>query len=226
MKNLTTVTTLTLVSTSLLLATAASALAEPSDAAPRGVPAPSNALELTLGTTYSRGTGDLGDGLPSVEDVAGPGNGMKASIGWRATPNFLIGGYVGVTGFGDSNSWSKNAAAASAGFKADWHFQPAASFDPWVSVGTGVKVLQIDMTDNTRTLTLTGLELASVELGVDYRVTPRFAIGPVIGASATMFDHKYYDKMTDEAVALDDKKVNWTFTLGLLGRFDVFGTTR
>ena len=32
--------------------------------------------------------------------------------------------------------------------------------------------------------------------------------------------------MTDNAVALDDKTVNWTFSAGLVGRFDMFGTKR
>jgi hypothetical protein len=41
-----------------------------------------------------------------------------------------------------------------------------------------------------------------------------------------MFDHQYYDKMSDNAVELDAKKVNWTFSAGLVGRFDVFGTRR
>ena len=227
MKNLSTAITLSLVSSSLLLATAATAVAEPSDAsAHRTMPAASHALELTIGSTFARGAGDLGGGLASVQDLAGPGNGIDMSIGWRATPNLSIGGYANLLVFGESGEWSKNAGSLAAGIKADWHFLPAASLDPWVSVGTGVKVLEFEKSDTARTLTLTGVELAKVQVGADYRISPRFAIGPVIGASATMFDHKYYDKMSDDAVELDDKQVNWTFSAGLLGRFDVFGTAR
>ena len=222
MKNLISVS---LVSTSMLLATAATALAEPGDpSANRTMPAVSNALELTIGALYAQGTGDLGGDLPSVEDVAGPGAGLEASIGWRVTPELLLGGYTNLSGFGDSDDSNNGAVSFSAGIEADWHFLPAAELDPWISLGTGVKFLGIEDGDNDRALT--GLELAKVQVGVDYRLSPHFAIGPVIGASATMFNHQYDDKMSDDAMEIDGKEVNWTFSAGLLGRFDTFGTTR
>jgi len=223
MNNLSTVIT-SLVSTSILLATTAAALAEPSDALNlRTMPAASNALELTIGASYAQGTGDLGGDMGTMQDV-GPGGGVEASIGWRATPNLSIGGYANFVGFGDSDGSSNAVVTASAGLKVDWHFLPAASIDPWVSVGTGVKLLGIENGDDH--LALTGFELAKVQVGVDYRVNGHFAIGPVIGASATMFTHRTEDVMSDDALELDDKKVNWTFSAGLVGRFDVFGTTR
>ena len=222
MNNLSTVIT-SLVSTSILFATAATAMAEPTgDLHQRTIPAASNALELTIGASYAQGTGDLGGGFRSVEDLAGPGGGLEASVGWRAAPNLSIGGYVNLSGFGDSDMSSDDVVTASTGIKADWHFLPAAAIDPWVSVGTGVKMLGIRSGD--RDLALTGFELAKVQVGVDYRVNRQFAIGPMIGASATLFTHQHEDVMSDDGMELDDKKVNWTFSAGLIGRFDVFGT--
>jgi len=225
---MTNLTTLALVSASLLFATTTAALAEPGGASiPSTTPAAANALELTLATSYSRGAGRLGGDLPSAQDIAGPGSGLVASIGWRATPNLSIGGYLGVSAMGASGSWTKTAVALTAGLKADWHFLPAASLDPWVSVGTGLKAMEIDKSpDLDRTRTLTGLELINVQIGLDYRFSPHFALGPVIGASAAMFDHQYFDKMSDASAPLDGKKVSWTFSAGVLGRFDLLGTTR
>ena len=212
--------TTTILSLSLLLATTTTtALAETEAAsASDAMPAADNALELTMGAHFAQGAGDLGGDLPAVQDVAGPGIGLEAAIGWRVNANLLLGGYVNLSGFGDSNDASKGAVTFAAGIKADWHFQPASDRDPWISLGTGVKFLGIEDGDKDRALT--GLELAKVQVGLDYRLSPRFAIGPVLGASATMFNHQYDDTMSDDAMAIDDKAINWTFSAGILGRFD------
>lgn len=225
MKNLSSVITLSLVSTSILLATAATALAQPTETSvQRTMPAVHNALELTIATAYSQGTGDLGGDLGAVKDVAGAGGGFEAGIGWRITPNLMIGAYTNLLGFTDSGDSNSDAVTLAAGLKADWHFMPAAALDPWVSLGTGVKFLGIENGDTDRGLT--GLELAKLQVGVDYRVSPGFAIGPVIGASAAMFNNYYDDVESDDAMEINDREVNWTFSAGVMGRFDAFGTTR
>lgn len=217
-----TIVTVSLVTSTLLAA--GTALAQPTEVSTsRSIPAISNALEVAIGGSASQGSGGLGDGM-EVEDVAGAGGGLEMSVGYRATPNLLIGGYASLAGFGDPDVSSKGAVTASTGIKADWHFLPAASIDPWVSVGAGLKFMGIE--DGETDHALTGLELGKFQVGVDYRVSPRFAIGPVIGASATLYTHAYDDVMSDDGVELDDKKVNWTFSAGFLGRFDAFGSTR
>lgn len=180
-------------------------------------PAPSNALELTLGTGLARGTGDLGDDLPAADDRAHSGLNLEASIGWRATRHLAIGAYLNLTGFGNPDDSAQGAFAGSAGIQATWHVSPAAAHDPWISLGTGVKVLALEDGDDKRTLT--GVELARIQLGVDYRLSPRFAIGPVIAASASLFDRQYIGD-SDDAMELHDQRVNWTFSAGVLARFD------
>lgn len=202
----------------MLLSTAA--LADGSVSERDTMPAASNALELTIGMLFSQSHGDLGGDLPAIEDVAGPGAGFEGSIGWRITPNLLLGGYANVSGFSDTDDSNKGAGSFTAGIKADWHFKPTASVDPWISLGTGVKVLGIEDGDNDRALT--GLELAKVQVGVDYRFSKSFAIAPVIGASASVFNHQYDDN--DDAMRIRDREIHWTFSAGLLGRFDTLGS--
>ena len=48
----------------------------------------------------------------------------------------------------------------------------------------------------------------------------------MIGVSATQFNTQYDDKMSDDAMNIDDKEINWTFSVGVLGRFDMLGATR
>jgi hypothetical protein len=218
--------TVSLVSTSFLLAIAGTAAAQPSDtsATAAAPPAIGNALELTLATSFSQGTGELGGNLPAVKDVAASGVGLEGSIGWRINPNLMIGAYGSVAGFGDRDNSDNGVVTLAAGLKADWHFQPAAAWDPWVSLGTGVKFMGIEDGEDDRALT--GFEIAKVQLGVDYRLSPTFAIGPVIGASAAMFNSQYDDVESEVAMEIDDKQLNWTFSAGVMGRFDAFGTTR
>ncbi len=110
------------------------------------------------------------------------------------------------------------------GIKADWHFLPANYVDPWISLGAGIKG---QWTGDREELerTVIGVELAKAQLGVDFRVNRSFAIGPVIGASATLNTHED-TSMTSAFEEIDDKKVSWTFTAGVLGRFDLLGTRR
>jgi hypothetical protein len=112
-----------------------------------------------------------------------------------------------------------DVVGASVGLKSDLHLRPTRNIDPWISAGGGMRYLWIDQ-NNTRTTTLRGLDLARVQLGIDYRINPRFAISPYVGATATMYLDKN-DSMTSGYQDLDDKQISWSFNSGLLGRFDL-----
>ena len=65
-----------------------------------------------------------------------------------------------------------------------------------------------------------GLELAKLQLGVDYRLAQAIAISPMIGADLSMF-------LTESSPAsrsfsnITDPKVNTFVFGGLMGRFDI-----
>src|SRR6185312_15295592 len=72
------------------------------------------------------------------------------------------------------------------GVAADWHFQPSAhAFDPWVSLGIGWRGYWIN--GNVGITSQQGLELAKLQVGVDYRVDRVVALSSVIGADLSMF---------------------------------------
>ena len=92
-------------------------------------------------------------------------------------------------------------------------------------IGAGMQSLDLGIeTEDDREQSFTGLELAKLQVGLDYRVSPRFAIGPVLGVSASMYRTQYDDAMSENARNIDDKSVNWTIALGVQGRYDAFGT--
>ena len=212
----------TLSLSSLVLAAGGVATAQPRETITDEVPVMTDALEITIGGSYAQGAGELG-GTMSSADIQNPGGGADVSIGVRVTPNLTIGAYGTINGFAD-NGASQDAATASAGAKADWHFSPSAPTDPWLSLGAGVKTLwsgDRDVLDGT----LFGVEVAKAQAGVDFRLTPWFSVGPAVGASVTVYTHET-DAMSDSYESIDNKDVNVTLTAGLQGRFDLFGRTR
>src|SRR5262249_29212324 len=87
---------------------------------------------------------------------------------------------------GDMVTMSSTTSTATAGIFADWHFRPGRSMDPWLGLSTGWRGLWI-VPDTGKNTSLQGLEVAHLQVGLDYRITPEIAIAPVIGASMAIF---------------------------------------
>jgi hypothetical protein len=180
-----------------------------------------NALELTIGTGYAQGFGEIGTNLPKLTDVGQPGGALQIGVGYRVVPELTLGVYGAGAMFsrGDQVNNSANLYSAAAGAQADWHFLPSAhQLDPWVSLGTGWRGYWINTDQGTTALH--GLELAKLQLGVDYRVARTVALSPVVGADLSMF-------LTESNPAsqgfsnITDPKVNTFVFAGLMGRFDI-----
>jgi hypothetical protein len=180
-----------------------------------------SAVELTIGTGYAQGFGDIGANRPTLTDVAQPGGAVQIGVGYRVVPQLTLGIYGAGSMFsrGDQVDTSTNLYSAAAGAQADWHFLPAEhQFDPWVSLGTGWRGYWIH--GDQGTTSLHGLELAKLQVGVDYRLGRAVAISPLIGADLSMF-------LTESSPSsptfsnVTDPKVNTFVFAGLLGRFDI-----
>jgi len=188
------------------------------------VPAVQNGFEIGVATGYTQGGGKLGGNMGSLEDVSGPGGTVELDLGYRIFPQLSLGAYGTFAKFqhGDSISSSTDVVGATAGVQGVLHFRPAQSVDPWVSLGTGWKGLWLDPASG-KTTSLQGLELARLQVGVDYRLSRDIAIAPVIGGSISTFISQDSD-MTTDLTEINDKKVNFTGFAGLSGRFDLGGS--
>jgi len=127
----------------------------------------------------------------------------ELQIAYRIIPELALGafGTYGQFAKGEPMMANTDVRSVSAGLFADWHFRPARSLDPWIGLATGWRGLWI-VPPQGKTASLQGLELARLQVGLDYRVSREVAIAPVL-----------------------DPNVNAFFFAGLQGRFDVFGTT-
>jgi len=189
---------------------------------PRATGAPERAFEIGLGLGYSQGVGDIGGGSPTLSDLTHGGGEVQLDLGYRINRNWLVGVYgtggkysLGNLTPGDSDVWS-----ATAGVQANYHVLPGDQWDPWVGLGAGWRGHWI--TKPGASDTRHGLDLARVQVGVDYRVSPEFSISPYLGASATMFLTQSLAQQGGFS-NVPDPSVNFFFAGGLMGRFDVLG---
>lgn len=223
MKSMKLVPALSLLVPALAYAQPASETVEDSAGFDHAVAPVRNAFEIGVSTGYAQGAGKLGGDMGSLEDVSGPGGLVELNLGYRIIPELSVGAYGTFSKFqkGDDLASDTDVLGATAGIQAAWHFRPARSVDPWVSLGGGWKGLWLDP-GSGKTTSLQGLELARLQIGADYRVSPDVAITPVIGGSLSMFVSQD-SPMTNDLTEIQDKEVNFTGFAGLAGRFDLGG---
>ena len=206
-----------------LISTAALADVEASDSAvTKRLGAVHNALEIAVGAGYAQGTGDIADNMASVGDLSGAGGTGELKIGYRIIPELAIGAYGTLAAFAEGDQVdNSNVMGATAGVFADWHILPAEELDPWIGLSSGWRTLWVDP-DSGKGETLQGLELARLQVGLDYRITPEVAIAPVVGGALSMFV-AHDGPGTDGYDEIDDQSVGVFFFGGVQGRFDLLG---
>jgi len=180
-----------------------------------------DSLELTIGTGYAQGFGEIGTNQPKLTDVGQPGGAVQIGVGYRLIPPLTLGLYGSGAMFSraDQVDGSTSLYSSTAGVQADWHFLPSQQeFDPWVSLGTGWRGYWIH--NDQGTTSLHGLELAKLQVGVDYRVARTVAISPLIGADVSMFLTQA-SPTSPSFSNISDPQVNTFVFAGLMGRFDL-----
>jgi hypothetical protein len=193
------------------------------DALDHHVAAPASAIEIGIATGYTQGVGPIGGGMLHVEDISKAGGAVELDAMYRINPTLAVGAYGSFSKYatGDQIDNQTDILGATAGIQAAAHLRPARSVDPWVSLGTGWRGLWLSPQSGKST-SLQGLELARLQLGVDYRVNENVAIAPVIGGSLNLFVSED-SPMTTSYTEIADKKVNFIGFAGLAGRFDLGG---
>ncbi|MDB5220118.1 MAG: hypothetical protein JWO86_8045 [Myxococcaceae bacterium] len=183
-----------------------------------GVPAPAQALELTVGTGWTQGFGNLSSGV-GMPSVAHEGIGVDASAGYRIDPHFAlsIGGQ-----YQELNAQASSAArGATATIAGQYHMAPYTRLDPWLELGSGYRGLWlVPSVANTPTNLVHGWQIARARLGFDVRLSPDIAIAPVIGADATMF---LFQDIGGNNSAIGSPAVSTFVFAGLQGRIDLGG---
>lgn len=184
-------------------------------------PAPSEALELKLGTGYAQGFGSVAPARP-LSDVVGAGLAVNADIDYRLTPWLSLGFEGQYQQFtSEQNSAARGAALD---FAATYHFQPIARGDPWVRLGSGYRWL---WENNPQGATgswaeRNGFDLLTAKFGYDVRSSEDVALGPLVGAGLTTF---VWEQFSGSGMHLLSSVQVGTFLFaGLQARFDIGGS--
>lgn len=187
--------------------------------------APRNAFEVQLGAGWGQGFGGIGTGSPAVDELSGAGGTLQLTLGYRVTPHFMIGVYGTGSQFkrGGSTVAGTDVRSSTAGLQADFHFRPMRVVDPWLSISTGWRGMWVSP-DVGESTSLHGLQLARLQIGVDFRASPGVAIAPVFGADASMFLSQNGPAQQGFS-NVGDPRVNFFLFGGLQARFDIGGTT-
>ena len=183
-----------------------------------------NAFEIAIAAGYTQGVGDVGAGVPSLTNSGGPGTSLELDLGWRIDPHFLVGVYGTGAWFsnGDAPGNAFNNWSATAGVQGNYHFLPGENLDPWIGLGAGWRGYWINRPQGRDSRH--GIDLARLQVGVDVPVTPGVTIAPFVGATATLF---LTQQLAQDISFSDirDRKVNVFFNAGLMGRFDLLGSS-
>jgi hypothetical protein len=188
----------------------------------RPLAAATHSVELTIGTGYAQGFGDVGNGQAKLTDVSQGGGAVQLGVGYRVLPSLTLGVYGSGSMFsrGDQVDTSTNIYSGTAGVQTDWHFLPRLSeYDPWVSIGSGWRGYwtSADQGNNT---SMQGVEWAKLQIGVDYRIDQAVAISPVVGADLTTF-FTQSTPTSNGFTNITNPTVNTFVFAGVQGRFDI-----
>ena len=197
---------------------------EVNDKSARPLEAATHSVELTIGTGYAQGFGDVGTGQPKLTDVSQGGGALQLGVGYRLLPSLTLGVYGSGSMFsrGDQVDTSTNIYSGTAGVQTDWHFLPRHSeFDPWVSLGSGWRGYWTSAEQGSSSGTSTqGVEWAKLQIGVDYRIDQAVAISPVIGADLTTF-FAQSTPTSNGFSNISSPTVNTFVFAGVQGRFNI-----
>jgi hypothetical protein len=186
------------------------------------VPAPSKAFELQLSAGYTQGFGNI---FPNhaINDVAGGGLGVTASIGYRYSPlvSFEVEGQYQAyssENFGTSDGLDVNAGVT-------LHARPFRRGDPWLRVATGYRWLWLSNAvpgpfvgeTVTGNVGFSGWDVINARIGYDVRSSGGVAWAPFVGANLQTF-------IWANSTALSTVQWGTFLYAGLQARFDAGGT--
>jgi hypothetical protein len=186
--------------------------------------APADAFEIGVQGGYTQPFGDVQRNR-SFRDFANAGGAVALDLGWRFTPYVSLGLLSqyheqvvdrNVVGEADLRGFAGT-------IQGTFHFMPYGVLDPYLTLGTGYRVLWESFPGADNDVLTHGFQLARAMLGVDFRVSDSLALGPVAGADLNLFLWENPEGGTTRSRALDDPRPSTFVFAGLAARFDVGG---
>jgi hypothetical protein len=209
------------------LAVAASAPARASD---------DSGLTLGLRASYALPLGEAGGGA-DLADLTTGAVPVQIELGWRFDRHWQAGAYFAWGPTMDGSDARAQLRAMGArdvsghfeqrlGVQGIYSLLPSHRFAPWVGLSAGyewTRYADAKLSDGKEIeVGLRGLE-AALHVGADYRVTPRFAVGPFASFSVGQYRARltWVEDGEDSVRRLGDRGLHEWLQLGVKGTFDL-----
>jgi hypothetical protein len=186
--------------------------------------APRGALELGINGGYTQPFGEIQDGR-AIMDTVDAGGAFGLDAGVRINPQwaFTLGGQYHESMVDDRlNSATTDVRGLALTLGATLHMMPFEAIDPFVSLGTGYRMLWTIESGPQNDRMTHGFQVARAQVGVDFRIARDLAIGPVIGADLNVFVWENPEgPLGNERLA--NVRPSTFLYAGIGGRFDLGG---
>lgn len=170
-------------------------------------------IELGVRAGYGVPLGKAGDNTNLSDQVKGMVP-LWVDLGYRFDPNWYFGGFFQYGfGFVPSIASAPGAPCSIAGVSCSvndlrfglnvhYHFRPAETFDPWLGVGAGYEILNLSgsATGVSVSASTRGFEFGNVQLGLDFKISPAFGVGPFAAFTIAQF--------SDNSASLNGRDLN------------------
>jgi hypothetical protein len=181
------------------------------------VPAPNNALELKVGTSYTQGFGRVAP-MRSISDVAGVGIGVNVDADYRVNSLWSMGVQGEFQEFANGRNSAARGVAANVG--PTFHARPLLRGDPYLRLAGGYRLLWDVSPPGEFSALRHGFEIAKATLGYDVRISDAVAISPQVGADVNLF---VWQSRAGVSASLTSPQWGMFVFAGVQGRFDLGG---
>lgn len=192
-------------------------------------------LALGLRAAYALPFGDAGGGAKLNQLTAGAIP-LQLDVGYRFDRRWQVGGYFGwgparIADDARSGLSAQGATDISGhaimriGVQGSYSFLPDARLAPWVGLSAGwewVRYASATVAGAETEIGVRGFE-AGVQVGGDYRIAPRFTIGPFASFHVGQFRSTmtWRSGSSESTADISDKKLHEWLQLGLKGTFNL-----
>jgi hypothetical protein len=185
--------------------------------------------QFTLGARvgYGFGLGDVADTPEGTIEMSDWNEGqvpVQVDALFRLSPQLALGGYFSY-GFGQTGDFCDFPGAdcdgrvTRVGVQGIYTVPTTGALVPWFGVGAGYEWNTID--DSSGEATFKGWEYLNLQAGGDFRVTPRFSVGPYVMFAIGQYDEVEISDFEGELEAsIADKTLHQWLSFGLRGKFD------
>lgn len=152
------------------------------------IPAPRGAFELGVSASFTQPFGEVQSGL-GIGSLVDFGGAVEIQLGYRIDPHVSV---ETALAFHESSGEDRlgvgNAMhGTTATLALLYHFLPHGLVDPYVSVGTGYRVLVASLRGADNDVTYHGPQVGRVIAGLGFRTSHDAELGPFVGADVNAF---------------------------------------